>query len=284
MINFDQKIKDLWGEHAKNTDQVIAAFDEAMTLAQNADQVKKVIHLVVHIYTDHRLDNNAAFEVLTQIENSKLNNVETLEIIDNSKNIFRFVDDPQLNISEYSEANQIKILAGAVSLLVFSKKYDQALDFLSRATSLAKNLANHDPSARSLAITGNNVACALGEKPERSAVESELMILAAKTGREFWEKAGSWLEVERAEYRLAQSYLKNRDFINSIKHANQCITICEKNTAPPLEFFYAFEAVTHVEKTIGQPLRSLEKMKHYFNLLSDDDKKYCSPALDFFMK
>ena len=92
------------------------------------------------------------------------------------------------------------------------------------------------------------------------------------------------MEVERAEYRLSQSYLKNRDFINSIKHANLCITICEKNQAPPLEFFYAFEAVTHVEKAIGQPLRSLEKMKHYFNLLSDDDKKWCSSALDFFMK
>ncbi len=281
MINFDQKIKDMWNEHAKNTDGVISAFDEALTLAHDSEQIKKLIQLVVHIYTDHKLDNAGAVSFLNRVQST---DSEVINALNNSKNIFKVYENPQHNIFDEQTANQVKILAGAVSLSVFAKNYQLGLIFLRTATELAQSLPKEDLANKNLAITGNNVACALEEKMERTPAEAELMILAAKTGREFWEKAGTWLETERAEYRLSQSYLKNRDFISSIKHANLCITICEKNNAPALEFFYAYEAVAHVEKAMGQPLRSLEKMKNHFNDLSEDDKKWCSPALEFFMK
>jgi hypothetical protein len=37
------------------------------------------------------------------------------------------------------------------------------------------------------------------------------MIFAAKTTRKYWEIAGTWLEIERAEYRLAMTYLAAGD-------------------------------------------------------------------------
>ncbi|MGZ3725540.1 MAG: hypothetical protein ACXWQQ_07055 [Pseudobdellovibrio sp.] len=284
MISFDQKIKDLWSEHAKNTEQVIQSFDEVLQMTQSSDQLKKVIHLANHVYTDHKIDNSAALNLFGRLEASSFNNAETRESIANSQNIFKTIENPDYKISDLPVSQQVKISAGAAAAFSFLKKFDKASELIGKAVTLAQTLPQQDSAFRSLAITGNNMACSLEEKTERSQTESELMILAAKTAREFWEKAGTWVEVERAEYRLAQSYLKLRDFINSIKHANLCITICEKNSAPPLEFFYAYEAVAHIEKTIGQPLRSLEKMKHYFNLLSEDDKKWCSSALEFFMK
>ena len=61
---------------------------------------------------------------------------------------------------------------------------------------------------RALAITGNGLACTLEEKPDRTADERALMILAAQTARHHWAIAGTWLETERAEYRLANTWLQ----------------------------------------------------------------------------
>lgn len=37
------------------------------------------------------------------------------------------------------------------------------------------------------------------------------MLLAAQTARKFWEQAGTWLQVEKAEYRLSMTYLQAGD-------------------------------------------------------------------------
>ena len=85
------------------------------------------------------------------------------------------------------------------------------------------------------------------------------MLLAAHTGRKYWQIAGTWLEIERAEYRLAQSYFKARDLINSIKHANLCLTICETNNAGALEFFFAYESIALVENKMKLLEKSIKR-------------------------
>lgn len=75
------------------------------------------------------------------------------------------------------------------------------------ATYLQQSWNDH-PAFRALAVTGNNLACTLEEKNHRSLQETELMILASRTARKYWELAGGWLEISRAEYRLAMNYLQ----------------------------------------------------------------------------
>ncbi len=152
-------------------------------------------------------------------------------------------------------------------------------DFRS-ALDVATELSETDPANRLLAICSTNLACALEEKTSLSNDEEVLMLLAAHTGRKYWQIAGTWLEVERAEYRLAQSYLKARDLINSIKHANLCLTICETNNAGALEFFFAYESIALVEYKMKQStLRSLPQMQKYFAELSQSDKDWCRQTL-----
>ena len=64
---------------------------------------------------------------------------------------------------------------------------------------------------RALAVAANNLASSLEERSTRSAGERELMILAAQTARHYWGRAGGWLETERAEYRLAMSWVQAGD-------------------------------------------------------------------------
>ena len=61
------------------------------------------------------------------------------------------------------------------------------------------------PAIRALAVGGNNLAAALEEKADRDAAETEAMVAAANGALRYWKEAGTWLEEERAEYRLARS-------------------------------------------------------------------------------
>ncbi|MDP2307547.1 MAG: hypothetical protein Q8P18_16085 [Pseudomonadota bacterium] len=60
---------------------------------------------------------------------------------------------------------------------------------------------------RSIAMTGNNLAVSLEQRVQRSPEEDTLMLRAAQVARVFWGRAGTWLNVERAEYRLAMTRL-----------------------------------------------------------------------------
>lgn len=126
----------------------------------------------------------------------------------------------------------------------------------------------------------------LEEKPCRNQDEKDLMILAAKTGRKFWEIAGTWLQIERAEYRLSNSYRKADDLVKALEHAQTCIEICEANRAGPLEFFFGYEALALSEQarsnTIGFE-KALTQVKSNFEKLSEDDKSWCKPTLDMLL-
>lgn len=108
------------------------------------------------------------------------------------------------------------------------------------------------------------------------------MILAAQTGRKYWEIAGTWLQVERAEYRVASTYLKADDPSSAVVHAQRCLKISQDNNAPALELFFAYEAITQVEKarnhSVGVEI-AVRHAKTYFAQLSDYDKEWCKESL-----
>lgn len=65
---------------------------------------------------------------------------------------------------------------------------------------------------------------------------------AARVARQYWEVAGTWIEVERAEYRLAMTMLAAGDPVAALEHAELCLKICTSNNAEPFEHFFAHEA------------------------------------------
>ena len=61
------------------------------------------------------------------------------------------------------------------------------------------------------------------------------MIVAAEGGLKYWKLAGTWLEEERAEYRLARSLLQAGRPHAAIASATRCIDVCTSNAAPAIE-------------------------------------------------
>jgi hypothetical protein len=141
-------------------------------------------------------------------------------------------------------STRVRVFAVAASALAGQKKTRDAIALFEEALRLASyGPGKTDPAARALAVTGNNLACALEETKGRTADEDRLMELAAKVGRRYWEVAGGWLEVERAEYRLAMTYIALGRGREALDYAEACLAICEKNGAEADEIKYAREAV-----------------------------------------
>jgi hypothetical protein len=147
----------------------------------------------------------------------------------------------------------------------------------------ASELAGADPALRALAVTGNNLACTLEDKAVRSDDERDLMILAARTARHYWERVGGWLETERAEYRLAHTWLKAGDAMQAGVHARACLALVQAHDAPALEHFFAWEAIALAAKAAGHAsvqADALSAMQEAFQRLDDDDRAGCQPTLD----
>ena len=140
-----------------------------------------------------------------------------------------------------------------------------------------------DPAALALAITGNNLACALEEKAERSREEIELMKLAAETGRRFWEIAGDWKNVERAEYRMGMTMLAAGEPRSAVEHAEKCLAVCQENEADACELFFAHEVLVRASHASGSHDAATATHARCVELLEEQDegmKAYCSTCLE----
>ena len=152
------------------------------------------------------------------------------------------------------------------------------------AAAEATLLADSDPAVRALAVAGNNLAASLEDKAERSADERALMILAAQTGRRYWARAGTWLETERAELRLAMTWLAAGDPAQARLHALACLAIVDAQPEPqPLERFFGHDALARAERAAGNlpgHAQALATMRLCFNQLGTDDQTWCRDTLD----
>jgi hypothetical protein len=108
------------------------------------------------------------------------------------------------------------------------------------------------------------------------------MVLAAQTARTYWGIAGTWLQWERAEYRLAKTYLQAANPARSLEHAQKCLEISHLNSAPALELFFGHEALALAHKAMGNTAEFAEAATHatsYFDALGADDQVWCAAAL-----
>lgn len=281
-MDFNTYLNQSWNNHAKKTIEVVQSFPEGLKLITEASHISQLAGLITHVMAEHLGKFAEGHELLNKLESLSINNEETNAAVKRSKAILSYSENQSISLLEYSLSDQIRITSATASALLGLNKISEAVESFKKSLQLGESLDTKDPAIRSLAIAGNNLASSLEEKSNLNDQEKDLMITAAKAGRKYWEIAGGWLETERAEYRLSQSYLKAGDYINSIKHANLCLTICEKNQAEPLEFFFAYEAIASVEKAMKQPLRSLPQMEKYFSALAESDKSWCEASLKKF--
>ena len=256
-MTLDEFLSQGWMDHATDAEGVMARLDQGLALMTDARHLPGLAALITHVAGEHlgRWDDGIA--LLESMAHSAVFDPSTAEgkAVRRSQAILhhcagnheaeeRCFAASKTGGATSEASDQIRLLAVAASALLGQKRLPEASRDFEKAVALASYGPDaKDPAARALAVTGNNLACELENRTTLSREEEDLMLRAARAGRQFWEIAGTWKEVERAEYRLAMSHVKAGRVDAALAHARRCLAIVEENGSEPGEAFFAHEAI-----------------------------------------
>lgn len=284
-MEFDAWLAKAWDEHADDAAGVAARIDaEGLALAQADPAVAALARLAHHVCGQHLgrwADGRALLARIGRAPAAGAATALALPVLDAALALAGGLGDERAALGA-SERIRVTALA-ASSLAEHDTPRAAALLRDALAQAEASALADSDPACRALAVTGNNLAATLEDKPTRSDAERELMILAARTGRTWWARAGGWLEIERAEYRLAHSWLEAGDPAQARRHALACLAVVDENDAPALERFFGNEALALAEAAAGDgaaAARAVAQARSAFDALIESDQSWCRASLD----
>ena len=272
-MNFKEYISEAWSSHRTNPKKVADEFKQNFNLMETEEDVMSMTRLIVHVCGDHLGDWLRGIELLRKIKNNAT--ISDSSEMNRYMAILNLGNNPNTAIENFSPSDQARIYASTASALVTLGGLKNAEKFLKLAEEISSHLLKDDPANQAVAIAANNIACALYDKTECSSSEIELMIFASTTARKYWEIAGTWKEIERAEYRLANTYLKAESFDKALIHARACLDIVSENKSEPIELFFAYEVLALVEKarnnmTVFQ--NALEQMKVVYSGFSTEEQ------------
>jgi hypothetical protein len=287
VMTFDDFIAQGWQDHADDAAGVAARLQaEGPARVENEAQIVPLAALAQHVFGDHLGHWQAGIDFQ--------HGLARLPVFDpdgaSGQAVRRLVASLALagGSDDHRDAlgasDRVRVSALAAGSLA-GRDAPRAAELLQQALAGvdAHVLPGTDPAIRTLAAVANNVACALELKSPRSAAERATMILAAQTARRYWEQAGSWLEVERAEYRLAMTWLQAGDPLLARRHAQQCLELVQANAGPALELFYAWEALGVVDRAAGNAnghATALAQARVAYAALDAGDRGGCQVELD----
>jgi hypothetical protein len=256
-LTLDTFVAKAWEDHAKAAASVWARLPEALPLVDKAGDLLAVAGIVTHVSGEHLGkwgEGVRLLEGLAGLPVCKAGSPEA-KTIARAQAVLHLCAGDDAAFKRAAAAgstgadasDRIRILAVAASALAGQHRTAEAIARFSEALALASyGPTAKDPASRALAITSNNLASELAERPTLSPEEKQLMVEAAKTARKFWEIAGTWREVERAEYRLALTYLKAGVAKLAREHVALCLAIVHENGSEPGELFFAYECEARV--------------------------------------
>ena len=278
-------IADGWRDHADNARGVADRLDSGLALIDDEAQIADLAGLAHHVYGEHLgawREGLAYFDRLSGLPGFDPAGASgsALRRCTASLALAGGIEDRRPDVSL---SDRIRVGAMAAASLA-ERDVARAIALFEEALETARSapLEAGDPANRALAVTGNNLAAALEQKQSRSDGERALMVLAAQTGRHYWALAGTWLETERAEYRLAMTWMQAGDLAQAREHAQACLEIVEANGSVALEAFFGWEALGRVERAAGNRTghaHALAMARQAFERIGADDQSWCRESL-----
>ena len=288
-MDFDGWLSAAWTAHADDAPGVAARLSEGAARVDTETQWLALAHLAHHVHGEHLgqwdagracIDSLAGAPAYVDAGASGQARRRYLASLALSGGAADAADG--LGISDRIRA--LAMAAGNLAQNEAAPDSVRAAALWSQAIDIAANssLPASDPMHRTLAATGNGLACAMEEKPARTPQETGLMLQAAQAAREHWALAGSWLEVERADYRLAMSWLKAGDAARARQHAQACLDGIAANDGPAFERFFGWEAMARVRIALrdADAAPAANQMRAAFAALEPDDRAACAASLD----
>ena len=287
-MDFDTFADKAWDDHAIDSQAVAHRLGEGLALVTTEAELMRLMALAHHVHGQHNgtwRAGTAFIERLVALPPFAPEGAsgQALHRCVASLAVCEGVD-ANAELGALTASDRIRVAAMAATNL---SEHDtaRAATLLQQALAQAEaaGLAAADPMHRALAVAGNSIAATLEEKTVRSADERTLMILAAQTARYHWAIAGTWLETERAEYRLAITWLQAGDLAQARTHAQNCLEIVAANDGAALERLFGWEALGRVERAAGNAAghaQALLNARTAFAELAAADQAWCAVSIE----
>jgi hypothetical protein len=282
MNAMDTFLDQAWKEHAEDSLTVAARLSEGLALVENDDHVARLAILAHHVLGEHLRRWGEAIEFLNGLGARGAHGEVGAAALARCQASLRLSSNTTYELAALGESDRSRAYVMAACNLAAIDPA-RAATLLEVAVAAASTLPDTDPAVRSVAAFSNNIAGSLRELDPMSALHREFMLRAAQVARTYWERAGSWREVERAEYQLSLCWLAAGDAKQAMDHANACDAIVKKNGDEPLELFFAAETLALAARALGDVQvhsRAIAKAKAVFAALQPQDQEWCRPTLE----
>ncbi|HQR12219.1 MAG TPA: hypothetical protein PLW68_12920 [Casimicrobiaceae bacterium] len=284
-MTLDEFLDAAWNDHADRPQEVAERMAGSFHLVSAPEHIAPFARLLTHVHGEHLGQWNRGIELLTALRE--------LPAFDGSDRLGQLLDR---NVAALSHCagdggaldslpadERVASLAIAASALAGRAEHGKALAAYDEALRLADaGLPDGSPAIRALAVGGNNLAAALEEKSDRDASETEGMVAAAQGGLRYWKLAGTWLEEERAEYRLARSLLQAGQARTAIASATRCIDVCTRNSAPSFEQFFGHAVLALAQRAAGEDASFAASRANaiaLFGQIPEDERQWAQSTL-----
>ena len=296
-MTLDEFVSQGWVEHANDAAGVFARLPEGLPLISESRHFPAFAALVVHVSGEHlgrwvdgvalltKLERLPAFDAASTEGKSVARSKAILHRCAGNRDEEARCFAASRTGGDVTEASdRIRVLAVAAAAFLGQKRLADARRDFEKAVSLAGyGPTANDPAARALAVTGNNLACEFENMAALTDDERAMMLFAAQVGREFWAIAGGWMEIERAEYRLAMSHIRAGDPATALAHGHRCLSIVQANGSDPGEAFFAHEAIARACLAAGDVVasrRERDSMDTLLPAIGDESfRAYCAGEL-----
>lgn len=283
-MSFDDDIRDAWRDHGDRPREVGDLLPTLRDRIDQPEQLAPFARLATHVLGEHLGAWDEGVTLLSELRDRTVaagdaaraalaRSIQALEIAAG-----RAEAGPAL-----ASETRIAALADAASMLSGRGDLDASIQALDTALALAgDDLADGSTAIRALAVAGNNLAEALEAKPDRSRAQTLGMLRAAEAGLTYWRRAGTWLEEERAYYRLARSHLAAGDVPRAIAAIERCLAVCVANEAPPFERFFGHAVLALARRAAGDRVgfeRARDEALVLHTQVPADDQRWCAGEL-----
>jgi hypothetical protein len=284
-MDFDAFINTAWTDHA--TDPAAVAdriLGQALALVTEENRVVPMAHLAQHVFGDHLARWSEGLAFLDQVTALPVTQGAAAQAVARFQAALKLAGGLADTRAALDTSERIRVTALAAAQLG-AHDATRSLALLDEGAAAAEHAAlpDKDLAHRNLAIAGNGIASTLEEMPSRSEAQAQLMLRAAQVARRFWALAGTWVETERADYRLALSHLQAGLLPQARQHAQDCLEIVRAHGSVPLEAFFAWEALGRVERAAGNATghaQAVAQAEAAFLGLAAGDKGWCQASLD----
>ena len=284
-MTFDDFIETAWNDHGDRPQEVADRLAASLAMVAAPGDVAPLARIVTHVFGEHLGQWQRGVGVLEALQALPAagdaagalaagRGIATLRLAGGDRGVLAPLD-PE---------GRAFVLASAAAMFAGRGEFGQAIAAYGDALAAADaGLPPGSPALRALAVGGNNLAAALEQKTDRDAAATRGMIAAAEGALRYWRQAGTWLEEERALYRLARSRLQAGDAGAAMRSAQDCIDVCRRNDAPAFEAFFGFAVLAIAQRAAGDTAAfaaSRERARQLYAEVPEDDRQWCASELE----